>query len=100
MDTQKFLVGAEWRESANQAEVIDPYTGKAIAQVFQATANDIDAAIVTAQKALPEIAKLPGVQPLGDTTPCCGENKKRARCNRKRDRRTSRQAHAVFARRG
>src|SRR5579883_2313670 len=59
METHTFLIGSEWRTSGAQAAVTDPFTGKVIAQVYLATAEDVNAAVIAAQNALPVIAKLP-----------------------------------------
>ena len=54
-----FLVGAEWRESPVQQAVFNPYTGRAIAEVCQAQAPDIEDAIKLSVSAFPAFAAFP-----------------------------------------
>jgi len=38
METSRFLVNVEWRESENTGVVVNPYTGRPAGQVYQASA--------------------------------------------------------------
>jgi acyl-CoA reductase-like NAD-dependent aldehyde dehydrogenase len=53
MRTYRMLVGGEWLEASHREtfDSIDPYTGRAWARVPQASASDIDAAVVAARAA-------------------------------------------------
>ena len=53
-----FLIGREWRQSPQRQPVINPYTGKSIATVCQATDTDLDDAICLSTTAAPQLAKL------------------------------------------
>jgi len=60
----RMLIGGEWRQSANREtfESIDPFTGRAWARVPQASASDVDAAVLAARRAFesgPWAAALP-----------------------------------------
>ncbi len=55
----KFLIGGEWRESAKKAEVINPYSNEAVGVVFQASPQDIEDAIVAAQRAFAVTREMP-----------------------------------------
>lgn len=51
METSKFLVGGEWRASSVRREVVNPYSRKSVGAVFQASKEDVDAAIAAAVRA-------------------------------------------------
>lgn len=51
MEASRFLVGGEWRTSATQRDVINPYTGKSTGAVFQASQEDTNEAIGCAVEA-------------------------------------------------
>lgn len=54
-----FLIGTEWRESSVQQSVINPYSGKTIAEVCQAQPDDIEDAIQLSVSAFHPFAELP-----------------------------------------
>src|SRR5829696_1191940 len=60
--TFKHYVDGAWREPQDDArfEVIDPATGRSIAQVAQGGQADVDAAVAAARAALPAWQALPG----------------------------------------
>jgi acyl-CoA reductase-like NAD-dependent aldehyde dehydrogenase len=51
MEPSKFLINGEWCTSAKSREIVNPYTGKSVGQVFQASREDIDRAIGAAVNA-------------------------------------------------
>src|SRR4051812_37553530 len=53
---QRMLIGGEWVDAADGGtmEVVNPATGQTIAQVPEATAEDVDRAVEAAKAALPE----------------------------------------------
>jgi aldehyde dehydrogenase (NAD+) len=53
-------IGGTWTKSANTFEIINPATGKRIANVSQASKKDVDAAVKAARKALPAWQALGG----------------------------------------
>lgn len=55
----KFLIGGEWRESAKKAEITNPYSNEVVGVVFQASPQDIEDAIVTAQRAFAVTREMP-----------------------------------------
>ncbi len=54
-----FLVGGQWRTSAEVAEVRFPYNDELIAQVYQACDDDLEQAILAAQRGFEATRKLP-----------------------------------------
>jgi acyl-CoA reductase-like NAD-dependent aldehyde dehydrogenase len=56
---QKFLVGKDWRTSAEKHPKKNPYTGKVILDVCQAQKQDMEDAIVCAEEAFRQMKKLP-----------------------------------------
>jgi len=57
-----FLIGREWRPSPNRQPVVNPYTSKSIATVYQATDTDLEDAICLSTTAAPQLAKLASYQ--------------------------------------
>ncbi|MEO5815162.1 MAG: aldehyde dehydrogenase family protein [Gemmatimonadaceae bacterium] len=53
-------IGGTWTKPANTFEIINPATGKRIANVSQASRKDVDAAVKAARKALPAWQALGG----------------------------------------
>ncbi len=51
MHEQKFIVGGEWRSGRSALDVTDPYSGEKIATVFQASNEDLEDAVRSAQDA-------------------------------------------------
>ncbi len=58
-DPRPFLIGGEWRTSNNALNVVFPYTNEVVGQVYQATDQDIEDAIVSAQRGFEITRKLP-----------------------------------------
>ncbi|HEY5627806.1 MAG TPA: aldehyde dehydrogenase family protein [Nitrospira sp.] len=54
-----FLIGGQWRQGDTVAPVHDPFTGKLLAEVFQASQADADAAIRSTVEAAKPMAALP-----------------------------------------
>ena len=54
-----FLIGGQWRTSDRVADVRFPYTGEVVAQVYQAGAQDLEDAIVAAERGFTITRKLP-----------------------------------------
>ncbi|MDA8170344.1 MAG: aldehyde dehydrogenase family protein [Nitrospiraceae bacterium] len=52
------LLGGRWKETAQTAEVINPFSGEAVAKVCQAGAADLEEAIAQAGKSRPVLAAL------------------------------------------
>ncbi len=50
METSRFLVNGEWRTSAVKRPVINPYEGRSVGEVYQASPEDIDGAVSAATK--------------------------------------------------
>jgi acyl-CoA reductase-like NAD-dependent aldehyde dehydrogenase len=61
-EPRKFLVGGEWRTSDSVLDVQFPYNDEVIAQVYQATEQDLEDAIVAAQKGFEITRKMPSYQ--------------------------------------
>lgn len=60
MNTEyKYLVSGEWRTSNEMAEVRFPYNDELVTKIYQATDNDLEDAIVAAQKGFEITRKLP-----------------------------------------
>src|SRR5262249_56707032 len=64
VDTVKMLVGGRWDEggSGRSGEVFNPSTGRVIARVPFASAEDVDRAVRAAADALPAWAETPAVE--------------------------------------
>ena len=60
MRTLRNFVGGDWAESTSEShrQIVSPVTGETLAEVPDASAEDIDAAVRAAQKAQPEWAAL------------------------------------------
>jgi acyl-CoA reductase-like NAD-dependent aldehyde dehydrogenase len=56
---EKILVGGEWRESSDVLEVKFPYDGSVAGSVYMASQQDMEDAIVAAQKGFEQTRKLP-----------------------------------------
>jgi len=56
---KKFLVGGEWRSSDDVLEVTFPFDGSVADEVYMATQQDMEDAIVAAQRGFEETRKLP-----------------------------------------
>jgi succinate-semialdehyde dehydrogenase/glutarate-semialdehyde dehydrogenase len=48
METSKFLINGEWRTSTVKRPVVNPYEGKKVGEVYQASRENIDEAIAGA----------------------------------------------------
>jgi acyl-CoA reductase-like NAD-dependent aldehyde dehydrogenase len=59
MNTKPFLIGGEWRTTANLQELRAPYTGETLAQVSYAAREDVEEAIAVAASAAAEMRALP-----------------------------------------
>ncbi|MEZ0395896.1 MAG: aldehyde dehydrogenase family protein [Anaerolineales bacterium] len=59
MKKHAFLVGGQWRTSAETAEVRFPYNDELVAEVCQASADDLEEAILAAQRGFEVTRKLP-----------------------------------------
>lgn len=62
MEATPFLVNGEWRSSGKARAVVNPYHGRAVGRVFQASEKDIDDAIAAAQSAFSVTRKLHAYQ--------------------------------------
>ena len=58
-DPRPFLIGGEWRTSEHIIDVRFPYNGEVVAQVYQATEQDLEDAIVAAVNGFEITRKLP-----------------------------------------
>lgn len=56
---EKILVGGEWRETADILPVRFPYDNSLVGEVFMASQDDMEAAIIAAQKGFEISRKLP-----------------------------------------
>lgn len=56
---KKFLVGGEWRSSSEVLDVVFPYDGTVVDSVYMATAQDLEDAVVAAQKGFEITRRLP-----------------------------------------
>jgi glyceraldehyde-3-phosphate dehydrogenase (NADP+) len=59
-ESRPFLVHGQWKSSERSAPVVDPFTGKLIAQVTHATESDVDDAIASTCSAAATMGQLPG----------------------------------------
>lgn len=57
--SRPFLVHGQWKSGERLAPVVDPFTGKLIAQVTQATESDVDEAIASTCSAATAMGQLP-----------------------------------------
>ena len=55
-----FLIGGQWRQGNNAVPVHDPFTGKVLAEVSQASEADADAAVLSTVEAAKPMGALPG----------------------------------------
>ena len=58
-EPKEFLIGGVWRQGSSTIEVQFPYTGEIIGSVYAASADDLEAAIVAAQRGFEITRKLP-----------------------------------------
>jgi acyl-CoA reductase-like NAD-dependent aldehyde dehydrogenase len=54
-----FLIGGQWRQGNTAAPVHDPFTGKVVAEVCQASDADADAAVQSTVEAAKPMGALP-----------------------------------------
>jgi glyceraldehyde-3-phosphate dehydrogenase (NADP+) len=59
-ESRPFLVHGQWKSGETSAPVVDPFTGKLIAPVTQATESDVDEAIASTCSAAATMGQLPG----------------------------------------
>ena len=59
-ESRPFLVQGQWKSGEASAPVVDPFTGKLVAQVAQATEFDVDEAIASTSNAAAIMGQLPG----------------------------------------
>ena len=59
-ESRPFLVHGQWKSGERSSPVVDPFTGKLIAQVTQATESDVDEAIASTDSAAAVMRQLPG----------------------------------------
>lgn len=58
-ESRPFLVHGQWKQGAIASPVVDPFTGRLVAQVTQATESDIDQAISSTFSAAAPMGQLP-----------------------------------------
>ena len=58
-ESRPFLVHGQWKSGELSSPVVDPFTGKLVAQVTQATESDVDEAIASTSGAAATMAQLP-----------------------------------------
>lgn len=58
-ESRPFLVHGQWKQGRIAAPVVDPFTGKLVAQVTQAAESDIDQAVASTSSAAAPIGQLP-----------------------------------------
>ncbi len=58
-ESRPFLVHGQWKSGERLAPVVDPFTGKLIAQVTQATESDVEEAIASSCSAAATMEQLP-----------------------------------------
>ena len=58
--SRPFLVHGQWKSGELSASVIDPFTGKLVAQVAQATESDVEQAVASASSATATMGQLSG----------------------------------------
>ncbi len=54
-----FLIGGEWRESGQVAQIRSPYSGEIVAEVYQASEKDLEDAVTAAARGFRVIRELP-----------------------------------------
>lgn len=54
-----FLIGGQWRQGKISAPVSNPFTGKVLAEVWQAGPDDAESAVQSTKEAAPAMAALP-----------------------------------------
>ncbi len=59
-ESRPFLVHGQWKSGERSAPVVDPFTGKLIAQVVQATESDVDEAVASTSGATTTMGQLSG----------------------------------------
>ncbi|BFU92055.1 MAG: Succinate semialdehyde dehydrogenase [Nitrospira sp.] len=59
-ESRPFLVHGQWKSGELTASVVDPFTGKLVAQVAQATESDVEEAIASTCSAAATMEQLPG----------------------------------------
>ncbi|MEQ1680006.1 MAG: aldehyde dehydrogenase family protein, partial [Nitrospira sp.] len=57
--SRPFLVHGQWKSGERLAPVVDPFTGKLVAQVIQATESDVEEAIASTCSAATTMGQLP-----------------------------------------
>lgn len=55
----KFLIGGEWRTSQRKIQVKNPFNNEIVGEVYLASPDDLEDAVISAQKAFEETKKLP-----------------------------------------
>ncbi|CUQ65473.1 aldehyde dehydrogenase family protein [Candidatus Nitrospira inopinata] len=58
--SRPFLLHGQWKQSDRTTTVIDPFTGRTVATVSQASENDLEEAIASTVEAAPVMAGMPG----------------------------------------
>lgn len=58
-ESRPFLVHGQWKQGDGASPVVDPFTGKLIAQVAQATESDIEQAVASTSSATDSMRRLP-----------------------------------------
>lgn len=58
--SRPFLLRGQWKQSDRTTRVVDPFTGRTIATVAQATDTDLEEAIASTVEAAPVMAGMPG----------------------------------------
>ncbi len=59
-ESRPFLVHGQWKQGAVATSVVDPFTGKSVAQVAQATEADVEEAVASTSGSAAVMAQLPG----------------------------------------
>lgn len=55
----KFFINGEWRTSPRKVQIKNPFNGEIVGEVFFATPDDLEDAVISAQNAFEETKKLP-----------------------------------------
>lgn len=58
-ESRPFLVHGQWKQGDGASPVVDPFTGKLVAQVTQATESDIEQAVASTSSAADSMGRLP-----------------------------------------
>lgn len=58
-ESRPFLVHGQWKQGDGASPVVDPFTGKLVAQVAQATESDIEQAVASTSSATDSMRRLP-----------------------------------------